>query len=427
MPSRPLRFAAVFPLLVLLAPAPLQAQPQTPRPDPLRVYLDCQTRGCDRNFIRTELSWVSWVRDRQVADVHVLITSQDAGGGGTRYTLDFIGGGAFEGEERQITYTTAGDATDDEVRNALVDRIALGLVPYALETQAGQRLTVTSSAPTEDEGGAQIVDDPWDFWVFRVELDGRLEGESRQQSVEMESSVSANRTTEAWKLNYELQYSREEEEFELDERTVDALRENWNTGAFAVRSVGDHWALGMRAETGKNTRFNQDLYVFTAPGIEFSVFPYDEFTRRQLTFQYLVGLNHFQWADTTIYGHIEETRFNQSLTASLDLVQPWGQVDVALTGAHFFHDLERWNLDLWTRLEVRLFQGFSLNVGGSYEWIRDQLHIPAAGLSDEDVLLELQQLETDFSYETFFGISYRFGSIFNTVVNPRFGGRGGGF
>ena len=68
----------------------------------------------------------------------------------------------------------------------------------------------------------------------------------------------------------------------------------------------------------------------------------------------------------------------------------------------------------------------SARLGGNYHWIRDQLHLPASQLTDDEKLLELQQLATNFSYGTFFGISYRFGSIFSGVVNPRFGGGGGG-
>jgi len=45
-------------------------------------------------------------------------------------------------------------------------------------------------------------------------------------------------------------------------------------------------------------------------------------------------------------------------------------------------------------------------------------------LSDEERLLELQTQQTDFEASLTFGFSYRFGSIFNNVVNNRFpGGR----
>ncbi|MHB8093780.1 MAG: hypothetical protein ACYDH0_02450, partial [Candidatus Aminicenantales bacterium] len=54
-----------------------------------RVFIDCPR--CDINYIRTEIQFVNYVRDRAGADVHVLITQQDTGGGGREYTIAFIG------------------------------------------------------------------------------------------------------------------------------------------------------------------------------------------------------------------------------------------------------------------------------------------------------------------------------------------------
>ena len=76
-------------------------------------------------------------------------------------------------------------------------------------------------------------------------------------------------------------------------------------------------------------------------------------------------------------------------------------------------------------MSLRLFRGFSVNVNGNYAWIRDQLFIPAGAASTEDVLLRQRQLNTSFNYFTIIGFSYQFGSIFNNVVNPRFGESGG--
>ena len=97
---------------------------------------------------------------------------------------------------------------------------------------------------------------------------------------------------------------------------------------------------------------------------------------------------------------IEEQRLSQSLTAAVDLIQPWGELDVGISGSHYLHDLDRWRLELDGRFEVRLFQGFFVNLGLNYQWIRDQLHIPAEDLTEEEILLELQQLATDSRYQT---------------------------
>jgi hypothetical protein len=42
-------------------------------------------------------------------------------------------------------------------------------------------------------------------------------------------------------------------------------------------------------------------------------------------------------------------------------------------------------------------------------------------ISAEDILLRIRQMETQFSYYFSGGFSYTLGSIYNNVVNPRFG------
>ena len=52
--------------------------------------------------------------------------------------------------------------------------------------------------------------------------------------------------------------------------------------------------------------------------------------------------------------------------------------------------------------------------------IHNQLNLPKAGASDEDILLRQKELATQFSFFTNLTIFYTFGSIYNNVVNPRF-------
>ena len=58
--------------------------------------------------------------------------------------------------------------------------------------------------------------------------------------------------------------------------------------------------------------------------------------------------------------------------------------------------------------------------------LRDQLFLPRGTLRDEDILLRRRQLETNYRYFTSVGITYRFGSIFDNVVNTRLDNAGGG-
>src|SRR5882757_9997669 len=69
-----------------------QQPPETAPPMLVRVFLDCQYR-CDTEFIMQNITFVEYVRDRSVSDLHVLVTTQDTGGGGTSWVLEFLGQG----------------------------------------------------------------------------------------------------------------------------------------------------------------------------------------------------------------------------------------------------------------------------------------------------------------------------------------------
>ncbi|MBW3535851.1 MAG: hypothetical protein KY453_11660 [Gemmatimonadetes bacterium] len=422
---RPRRAYPLLAVACLAAAAPPVAAQQAEEGAALRVYLDCQTSGCDEDFFRTELDWVDWVRDRQVADVHILLTAEPAGGGGRRFTLDFLGRGAEEGREESLAYTSGGDATDDELRRGILQRIRLGLVPFVADRSIADRLGITLTGEGRGPARSAVADDPWNHWVFTVSMNGFLNGESQQSFTNLFGSLSANRVNDAWKLNLRTNYSRNSQHFEFEDTTVDAVRKDWGANGLVVKSLGPHWSLGVDARVGSSTFQNQDLFVSLMPGVEFNVFPYDESTRRELTLQYLVGPRYFDWERETVFGRTSETRLQESLTLRLDLNQPWGQASPFVNASHYLHDLELYQIELGGNAEARLFQGFSLRVSGSYAWVRDQLHISAAGLSEEEILLRQRQLGTSFRYFTSFGVTYRFGSIFSDVVNPRFGGSRG--
>jgi hypothetical protein len=102
----------VVALLVVCAFIPERADSQDKpavidRTDALRVFLDCGP--CDENYLRTEITFINYVRDRKEADVHVLVTTQPTGGGGTEYTLKFIGLLRFAGSRADASVRRSAD------------------------------------------------------------------------------------------------------------------------------------------------------------------------------------------------------------------------------------------------------------------------------------------------------------------------------
>src|SRR5688500_8207479 len=112
---------------------PVAAQSNAASPARLSVFLDCHAE-CDFDLIRTEISYVDWVRERTAGDIHLLITQQGAGAGGAEYTLAFVGQRSMAGQGDTLRFTTNPMTTNDEQRRQLVGTIAAGLAPFVVRS-----------------------------------------------------------------------------------------------------------------------------------------------------------------------------------------------------------------------------------------------------------------------------------------------------
>lgn len=154
--------------------------------------------------------------------------------------------------------------------------------------------------------------------------------------------------------------------------------------------------------------------------------PYSEYTRRRLILAYSLGLVRNDYTERTIFGKDRETRAFHNLSLSYATRTTWGSANVGVSGSNYLSDFSKNSLGIFGGMNVRLLKGLSFNINGSYNRVRDQITLSAAGASQEEILLRLRQLQTNYRYYTSVGLSYTFGSVFNNVVNPRLGNSGGG-
>jgi hypothetical protein len=131
---------------------------------------------------------------------------------------------------------------------------------------------------------------------------------------------------------------------------------------------------------------------------------------------------HFNWEETTVTGRLAETRMRHQLQIGTQIQQPWGQVFGSVSGVQYFHDLRLHRIDTFAGFTLRLVRGLELSVFSDFARIKEQFGLPAGGLTDEEILLQRRARETDYRYGVNFSLSYRFGSKFANVVNPRMGG-----
>ena len=122
----------------------------------ISIFIEC--RFCNEDFIKEEIPYVDYVRDRLDADIHVMETSQQTGSGGDEYSLYFIGQSIFSGKNDTLSFTTSVDDTKDQIRKERVRVIQIGLVPYLLKTSLASLISVdVASVQTSPEK----VEDKW--------------------------------------------------------------------------------------------------------------------------------------------------------------------------------------------------------------------------------------------------------------------------
>jgi hypothetical protein len=394
-------------------PAPVRNAP--------KVYVDGE--NTDMDFIRKEIPFVNYVVDRKEADVHVLITNQDTGSGGEEFTLTFLGQSRYRFRNDTLTYATGPDDTEDAVRNKMTRYLKLGLASYAAKSPVGMDLSVSYSGSEN----AVVKKDSWNNWLFRAQIDGHFDGEKYVKSTNVYGSISANRITEVWKIRLALGGSLDEYRFrETDStgaaiNTINSTSKSKNFSGLVVRGISEHWSVGFFADAYSSTYSNILASYGFQPAIEYDVFPYSQSTRREFRILYQVGPRFRRYIETTIYDKNRETLFFESLQLAFEIKQPWGNVETSILGSNALHDFSKNRIEIQTEIALRLFKGFSFTTHGGLSVIHDQLSLPKGEVEIEDLLLRRRQLETQYSYWFMVGFEYAFGSIYNNIVNPRFG------
>src|SRR5688572_21394188 len=164
--------------------------------------------------MRSEVTFVDYVRDRVEAAVHVLITRAETGSGGREYTLAFIGSGPFDGTDHTLKAVTASSDPEDIVRRQLATALRVGLLHYATRDGVPQRLAVTVGLDSAKERPAAVAD-RWNSWVFTLEGSAAFDGEESSRERTIGAELGADRITPDWKITFGAEIDHQREEFDL--------------------------------------------------------------------------------------------------------------------------------------------------------------------------------------------------------------------
>ncbi len=427
--SRLLLVPLFFSSLSLLNAQESEKEQDVLRENAVKIFIDCQR--CDMNYIRQEIPYVNYVRDVKEAEVYILETRQNTGSGGSEYTFTFLGQDKYEGKNDTLVYATRPDDTSNHIREDRTQMLKMGLMRYVAKTPLFEEVMIQHLGETVEE---EVVD-RWNYWVFELETRPRLELEETLKEVSWRNSISISKVTPDWKLEFDYDYDYTKTK-RIEEEEIDSLgnteevteiyeRSNQRLDNLIVKSLGEHWSAGIRADISSSTFRNTKLNYKLFPSLEYNIFPYSESTRRQLRILYGAGYSYTKYNDTTIYDQIEDRLFQQQLQIAYQVQQKWGSINVSLEGSNYFHDFEKNRLELEGSIRIRIVKGLSVELHGGVARIRDQLSlVKAEDATAEEVYLRLRELATGYNIDGGLSLTYTFGSIYNNVVNPRFGNGG---
>ncbi|NNE31343.1 MAG: hypothetical protein HKN40_03135 [Winogradskyella sp.] len=393
----------------------LSAQDETT--EQLRIFLDCNV--CDDDFLRQNLGNVQFVRDQGLSDVHLFFAIQRNGSGGRNFDVEFIGKKEFESINYKISFFTDSNMTRDDERRLILENLKLGLVRFWIANGTTEEVSIHVPTP-ENEEEKVVEKDPWDYWVFRVGARGFFNGQETNNSSNLNLNVSARRVTALNKFSFRVSFNENKSTFTFDGEDIVAVNNRKSLNVSDVISIDEHWSYGLFGEIGTSTFSNYDLFWRLRPAIEYNFFEYSESAKKQLILSYRNGLVYNDYTERSVFGEDDETLFQHSLLLGGSFRQAWGNINGEASFNQYLHDTSLKSFGFFLGANVRVFKGFNFNISGNYRITRDQINLPAGDVSLEELLLQQQQLQSGYNYFVSVGFSYQFGSIYNSIVNPRF-------
>jgi hypothetical protein len=389
-------------------------EPQNAEAAPRLTVLLRSAATNDTAALRKTTEFVSFVADSAGADVLVDVTLRDD----QRYALYFHGGRILPTRTDTLVTATAADTSTSEFVRTVGSTLKLGLLPYVAKLPVAAGLEVSLAQDFGRIAPAQ-TDDRWNRWIFNVGVKGSIAAQQLTSTHDLGYQAGANRTTETARLEFAYSLTRSGSRYDIGETRLRSTTRSDTVAGLFVRRLSAHWGAGLRGNTSSSTLLNQKRVIAVTPALEYSVFPYEDFARRQLTVQYALGVDRFEYFEETIYEKMDETLPKQMLSLTFNANKSWGLVNASLVGSQYLNDMSKRRLSSSVGVNLMLFHGLSLISRASYTLIRDQIFLAKGDGTIEDVLLKRRQLETGYQYSTAFGLMYSFGSKAPGASNPR--------
>lgn len=396
----------------------------------VKVFLDCQNYqlDCFEDYIRAEISFVEFVRDRKIANVHLLPTYQSTASNGVKVSLIIIGQEIFKNRNDTLMFFREMNESDSEYRTKLLNHIKAALIPYLAKTNQLNLISIVGIKTNKDSSATLRKEsekkDKWNYWVFRTDFSGYANGDNNYTSAYLSGNFSASRTTEKLKvdISFNSNTNRNKYNYEIDgeKKTTFNKQKNHSFSTSIIKSINGHWSYGGFLSVNNSLYQNFKLQVNPSTGLEYNFFPYSKYNQKYIVLRYIFGVQMNNYYKTTIYEKLRENLGEHSIGIYSNFVQKWGNVSTSLTWQNLLNDLRKNSIQFGNSMTIRLTKGLNISFDTNFSSIHNQINLQKGDATFEDVLIRRRQLATSFDYYAGVRLSFTFGSIYNNVVNPRF-------
>ena len=377
----------------------------------LKAYLDCR---CDQNYLKQQTSFLEHVRDQNLADIEIFIIDIRNPTGTRTFEIKVDGNNEYKEISSSTLVSGYANDTSSTLRDKLLNKLKLALIPFL--DKASYNIKVDVDSNFDD---LTVNDDNWKNWVFELSGSYNDDKEESRKTNRYELEFEIDKLTPEWRIGMEIKRNESNGKFFSNDKVYTSNRKTTSISGRVVRSISDHFSVGVFSSAYQNTYENIDFNRYIAPAIEYSFYPYKDVLSKEITLAYRIGIGKRNYIEKTIYGYEKQKLSSQTLSLNIRFRQKWGNISSYLNATQFLNDGTKKRFSLRSDLDLRVFQGLAVRFSGNVNLIREQYSLAAVSTSIEELLLQQRQIATDYRTNFSVGLSYTFGSIYNSVINTR--------
>jgi hypothetical protein len=377
----------------------------------LKAYLDCR---CDQNYLKQQTSFLEHVRDQNLADIEIFILDVRNPTGTRTFEIKVDGNNEYQEISSSTFVSGYANDTSSTLRDKLLNKLKLALIPFL--DKASYNIKVDVDSNFDD---LTVNDDKWKNWVFELSGSYNDDKEESRKTNRYELEFEIDKLTPEWRIGMEIKRNESNGKFFSNDKVYTSNRKTTSISGRVVRSISDHFSAGIFSSAYQNTYENIDFNRYIAPAIEYSFYPYKDVLSKEITLAYRIGIGKRNYIEKTIYGYEKQKLSSQTLSLNIRFRQKWGNISSYLNATQFLNDGTKKRFSLRSDLDLRVFEGLAIRFSGNVNLIREQYSLAAVSTSIEELLLQQRQIATDYRTNFSVGLSYTFGSIYNSVINTR--------